>query len=132
MRKCNKCGKEYPPHLFTYKTKNLCKFCHSEYNLKYYHEHKVCKYDIVYTTNDKGFPIKIKGKRKYIVWDDKVVDELKTMYPDSTVSVIADKFGISRTAVYRKVKELGLKKSKRFYLIMRHKRSGKYACKNEL
>lgn len=52
------------------------------------------------------------GRR--IIWTDKMLAELRRLYPDHCIGDIADAVGVSATSVTTKARELGLQRSKEF------------------
>ena len=112
-KKCSSCKEVKDRSEFYYSPKwgysSWCKECKTQYERQHRKKPDGLVIDLRF-----GRPSDKTGKAISIHWDGNMLSIIKKHYPTSTTMEVAEMLGVSVSSVYRKVRELGLKKDREY------------------
>ena len=112
---CTKCGRRLWLRDFYAekgRRRSWCKECDKQRSRERYSSSKV--QDGIQFRDATGRIEEHSGTCWRIVWSERMIYELKRYYPNTANEELADLLNVSKSTLYRKAKELGLKKDKEF------------------
>lgn len=114
---CPKCGRKLWLREFWIKQDGtrftICKECARKQRRDHYNKHEKAPDGIFYHKHF-GRIMQHEGYSTRIFWNKDMLDTLKTHFPTTKNSELAEMLGVSQSTMQRKASELGLKKDKEF------------------